>query len=71
MTEAMLNRQIKRYGNDAIRLKHKGDMSYAAWKEHGDKSDYLNSQRYYESARRADKIRKEYEAHLRNLRNDN
>lgn len=71
MTEAMLKRQIKRYGNDAICLKHKGDRSYAAWKEHSNKNDYLNSQRYYESARKADKTRKGYEAYLRILRNDN
>lgn len=68
MTEAMLNRQIKRYGNDAIRYKQKADRYYAAWKEYGDKNDYLNSQQYYEVARRAEEIRKEYEAQLRTLK---
>lgn len=67
MTEAMLRRQIKRYGNDAIRYKQKADRCYAAWKAHGDKNDYLNSQSYYKAAERADSIRKEYEAQLRNM----
>lgn len=67
MTEAMLHRHIKRYGNDAIRYKHKADRCYAAWKEYGNKNDYLNSQSYYKAAERSDSIRKEYEAQLRNM----
>ena len=68
MTEAMLNRQIKRYRNDSVRFKQKADRYYAAWKEHGDKNDYLNSQRYYEAAERAEKICKEYEVQLKTLK---
>lgn len=67
MTEAMLKRQIKRYGNDAVRFKQKADRGYAAWKEYGDKNDYLNSQRYYEAARRAEEIKNNYEAQLQKL----
>ena len=67
MNESMLKRQIKRYGNDAVRFKQKADRSYAAWKEYGDKNDYLNSQRYYEAARRAEEIKNNYEAHLQEL----
>lgn len=67
MTEQMLRRQIKRYGNDAVRFKIKADRCYAAWKAYGDKNDYLNSQRYYESAERARHIREEYESQLRDM----
>lgn len=67
MNESMLKRQIKRYGNDAVRFKQKADRSYAAWKEYGDKNDYLNSQRYYEAARRAEEIKNNYEAQLQEL----
>lgn len=68
MKEAMLKRQIKRYGNDAARLKQKADRSYAAWKAYGNKNDYLNSQRYYEAFRRAEEIKKNYEIQLRKLK---
>lgn len=67
MNESMLKRQIKRYGNDAVRFKQKADRSYAAWKEYGDKNDYLDSQRYYEAARRAEEIKNNYEAQLQKL----
>lgn len=69
MTETILNRQIKRYGNDAIRFGQKADRCYAAWKAYGDKNDYLKSQRYYEAARRAEQIQKEYETQLLALKN--
>ena len=68
MTEEMLNRQIRRYRNDAICFKQKADSSYAAWKTYGDKNDYLNSQRYYEACRRAEEITKNYEIQLRKLK---
>ncbi len=64
MTEAMLRRQIKRYGNDAVRFKLKADRCYAAWKEYGDKYDYINSQRYYQAAERAEEIKHNYEKQL-------
>ncbi|WP_295093313.1 hypothetical protein [Ruminococcus sp.] len=67
MTEAMLRRQIRRYGNDAIRFKNKADRCYAAWKTYGNKFDYLNSQSFYKASERADQIRKEYESQLRKL----
>jgi len=68
MDEKMLRRQIKRYGNDAIRFKVKADRAYAAYKTYGDNNDYLNSQRYYEAEKRAKDICKEYEAQLRRLK---
>ena len=64
MDDKMLRRQITRYGNDEVRFKAKADRCYAAWKEYGEKNDYLNSQRYYAEAERARKIRQEYEKML-------
>ena len=62
MTLKMLDRQIKRYGNDAVRFKKKADRCYAAWKEYGDRIDYLNSQQFYEASKRADSICKVYQS---------
>ena len=64
MTKKMLLRQIKRYGNDAERFRKKADRCYAAWKEYGDKFDYLNSQRYYREAERAEQICANYKMQL-------
>ena len=68
MTETMLKRQIRRYGNDAVRFKQKADSSYAAWKTNGNKNDYLNSQRYYEASKRAEEVKKNYEIQLMKLK---
>ena len=67
MTEQLLKRQIKRYGNDAVRFNLKANRCYAAYKEYGDKNDFLNSQKYYEMSRRAESICNEYKAQLRRL----
>ena len=64
MTEQMIKRQIKRYGNDENRFKAKADRNYAEWKAYGDKNDYLNSQKNYAEAERAKNIREEYEKML-------
>ena len=67
MTEKMLQRQIKRYGNDAERFRKKAARCYAAWKEYGDKYDYLNSQQYYHEAERAEEICSNYKIQLYQL----
>ena len=64
MTKQMLQRQITRYRNDEIRFKNKADRHYAAWKENGDKYDYIMSQKYYAQAQRAKEIYTEYERQL-------
>ena len=66
MIKQMLQRQIKRYCNDEIRFKNKADRHYAAWKEKGDKYDYIMSQKYYAQAQRAKEIYTEYERQLAN-----
>jgi hypothetical protein len=68
MDEKMLKRQINRYSNDAERFKIKGDKSYAVFKAYGNNNDYLNSQRYYAAAKRANDICKEYEVQLHRLK---
>lgn len=65
MEKKMLQRQIKRYGNDTARFKQKADRCYAAYKAYGDNNDYLNSQRYYAMSKRAEDICNEYKAQLR------
>ena len=67
MTEAMLKRQVTRYSGDAVRFKKQGDRCFAAYMESKEKNDFLNSQRFYEQAKRAGEICEEYKAQLRRL----